>query len=173
MPATRHGRRADAERRQLVVHTSLISKLNQVHFCTSFLNHKQGLVQQCKLLHTLLASHAMPSNGESVSWTPSASRTRGIAVHRHWDPPSTFGVSPDPLSTFVQVKKNRVRFEQIQQAPFCLKEEHCIQLCPGVRSEHSLMDTRLVGPIKNFQMDPTEGNREGGTGAADLQQCPP
>ena len=27
------------------------------------------------------------------------------------------------------------------------KEEHGVQLCPGVHSEHSLMDTR-VGPIE-------------------------
>ena len=37
-----------------------------------------------------------------------------------------------------------------------------MQLCPGVHSEHSLMNTR-VGPIEHSQMDPTEGSREGGT----------
>ena len=104
----------------------------------------------------------MPSNGESVSWTLSASSPKGIAVHRHHDPPSTFGASLDPLRALVHVKKNCVRFEQIQQAPFCLKKEHCVQLCPGVHSEHSLIDTR-VGPIEHSQMDPTEGSREGGT----------
>ena len=31
-----------------------------------------------------------------------------------------------------------------------------VQLCPGVHSVHSLMDTR-VGPIEHSQMDPTEG----------------
>ena len=56
------------------------------------------------------------------------------------------------------IKKNRVRFEQIQQAPFCLKEEHCVQPCPGVHSEHSLMDTR-VGPIEHSQMDPGKQGR--------------
>ena len=40
-------------------------------------------------------------------------------------------------------------------------EEHGVQLCPGVHSEHSLMDTR-VGPIEHSQMDPTEGSREEG-----------
>ena len=38
-------------------------------------------------------SRAMPSSGESVSWTPSASSQRGIAVHRHRDQPSTLGAS--------------------------------------------------------------------------------
>ena len=33
-----------------------------------------------------------------------------------------------------------------------------VQLCPGVHSEHSLMDTR-IGPIEHSQMDPTEGSR--------------
>ena len=37
------------------------------------------------------------------------------------------------------------------------KEEHGVQLCPGVHSEHSLMDTR-VRAIEHSQMDPTEGS---------------
>ena len=37
------------QRLQLIVHTSLVSKSNQVHFCTSFLNHKHGLVPPCRL----------------------------------------------------------------------------------------------------------------------------
>ena len=72
--------------------------------------------------------------------------------------PSTFGASLDPLRASEHVKKNRVRFEQIQQAPLYLKEEHRVQLCPGFHSEHSLMDTRVV-PIEHSQMDPTEGSR--------------
>ena len=45
-----------------------------------------------------------------------------------------------------------------ETGPLTGKKEHSVQLCPGVHSEHSLMDTR-VGPIEHSQMDPTEGNR--------------
>ena len=75
--------------------------------------------------------------------------------------PSTFGASLDPLRASEHVKKTASDLSKSNKK-ICLKEEHGVQLCPGVHSGHSLMDTR-VGPIEHSQMDPTEGSREGGT----------
>ena len=95
------------QRRQLVIHTSLVCKLNHDHFCSSCLNHVQGLVQPRQLSQTFLISRALTSNGGLLgpsssstlsrtsgqqrrtpsTWSRSSSNPRGIAAHRRQDTP--------------------------------------------------------------------------------------
>ena len=71
-------------------------------------------------------------------------------------------IIPQPLAT--DPSHGRAKIAAIYVKAFSKREagkeelEHGVQLCPGVHSEHSLMDTR-VGPIENSLMDPTEGRR--------------
>ena len=69
-----------------------------------------------------------------------------------WHP---FRAFPDGHWTLGQGQSSIFKWTPQREAG---KEEHCVQLCPGVHPEHSLMDTR-VGPIEHSQMDPTAGSR--------------